>query len=146
MLPIDVIVPRFNPRQWQSVAIERLRADGHDVAVLHQPGSERWPTAANAAFAFEQRLFRRRRPNLGAPLREIQARPASRPAALRLDLAGNAAMSEVPTVGLLFDGSRSDLAAATALAAGRLLVRSLVSWPRPRRQPGAPAPAQRAAQ
>ncbi len=122
MLPIDVIVPRFNPRQWQSVAIERLRADGHDVAVLHQPGSERWPTAANAAFAFEQRLFRRRRPNLGAPLREIQARPASRPAALRLDLAGNAAMSEVPTVGLLFDGSRSDLAAATAVAAGRLPV------------------------
>lgn len=122
MLPIDVIVPRSNPRQWQSVAVERLRADGHDVAVLHQPGSECWPIAANAAFALEQRLFRRRHPNLGAPLREIQARSASRPAALRLDLAGNAATSEVPTVGLLFDGSRSDLAAAIAVAAGRLPV------------------------
>ena len=122
MLPIDVIVPRSNPRQWQGVAIERLRADGHDVAVLHQPGSERWPIAANAALAFEQRLFRRRHPNLGAPLREIQARSANRPAALRLDLAGNAATSAVPTVGLLFDGSRSDLAAAIAVAAGRLPV------------------------
>ncbi|WP_421916849.1 glucosamine inositolphosphorylceramide transferase family protein [Mesorhizobium sp.] len=122
MLSIDVIVPQSNPRHWQNVAIERLKAEGHDVAVLHQPGSESWPTAANAAFAFEQRLFRRRRPNLGAPLREIQARHASRPAALRLDLAGNAALSDVPTVGFLFDGSPSDLAAAKAVAAARLPV------------------------
>ena len=122
MLPIDVIVPQFNSRQWQNVAIERLRADGHDVAVLHQRGSESWPTAANTAFAFEQRLFRRRRPNLAAPLREIQARSGGRPAALRLDLAGNAALSDVPTVGFLFDGSQSDLAAAIAVAAGKLPV------------------------
>lgn len=122
MVSIDVIVPQSAPRRWQELVIERLRADGHDVAVLHQAEAAAWPAAAKLAFAFEQRLFRRKGPGLGAPLDGIEARSGGRPAALRLDLAGNAAPSDVPTVGLLFDGSASDLSAATAVAAGRLPV------------------------
>jgi hypothetical protein len=122
MLPIDVIVPQFAPRRWQEVVIERLRADGHDVAVLHQPEAAGWPAAAKAAFAFERRLFRRHGPGLATALNGILARPGSRPAALRLDLTGNAAPSDVPTIGLLFDGSGSDLSAAITVATGRLPV------------------------
>jgi len=122
MVSIDVIVPQSAPRRWQELVIERLGADGHDVAVLHQPEAAAWPAAAKAAFAFEQRLFRRKGPSLGAPLGKIEARPGGRPAALRLDLAGNAAPSDIPTIGLLFDGSRFDLMAAIAVAAGRLPV------------------------
>ncbi|OHV83216.1 glucosamine inositolphosphorylceramide transferase family protein [Mesorhizobium sp. ORS 3428] len=122
MLAIEVIVPQSAPRRWQQVAIERLQADGHDVAVRHQPGPASWPAAAKAAFQFEQRLFRRRGPNLAAPLPQIQARSGKRPAALRLDLAGDAPPSDVPTIGFLFDGSGADLSAAIAVAAGRLPV------------------------
>ena len=122
MLAIDVIVPQTAPRLWQKIVIEQLQSDGHDVAVLQQPGAAGWPGSTKAAFAFEQRLFRRRRPNLAAALNEIPVQPAGRPAALRLDLAGNAPRSDVPTIGLLFDGSRSDLAVATVVAAGKLPV------------------------
>jgi hypothetical protein len=122
MLAIDVIVPQSAPRLWQKIVIERLRSDGHDVAVLKQSGTAGWPAAAKAAFAFEQRLFRRRRPDLAGALNEILVQPAGRPAALRLDLAGNAPRSDVPTIGLLFDGSPSDLAVATAIAGGKLPV------------------------
>jgi hypothetical protein len=120
MLAIEVIVPQSGPRLWQRLAIERLEADGHDVAVLHRPGTASWPAAARAAFLFEQRLFRRRRPGLAAPLQGIEARAGHRPAALRLDLTGDAALSDVPTIGLLFDGSGADMTAAIAVAAGRL--------------------------
>ncbi|TIT27422.1 MAG: hypothetical protein E5W86_09325, partial [Mesorhizobium sp.] len=112
MVSIDVIVPQIAPRRWQELVIERLRADGHDVAVLHQAEAAAWPAAAKLAFAFEQRLFRRKGPGLGAPLDRIEARSGGLPATLRLDLAGNAAPSDVPTIGLLFDGSASDLSAA----------------------------------
>lgn len=122
MLAIEVIVPQSLPRYWQKVAIERLRADGYDVAVRHQPGSAGWPMAAIAAFAFEQRLFRRHGPRLSTSLAEIPTLPSDRPAVLRVDLAGNAGTSNVPTIRLLFDGCASDLAAATAVAAGRLPV------------------------
>ncbi|RWM30830.1 hypothetical protein [Mesorhizobium sp.] len=122
MLAIEVIVPQSAPRHWQQVAIERLEADGHDVAVLQQPGPASWPASAKAAFQFEQRLFRRRGPLLGSAVQAIQARPGRRPAALRLDLAGDAAPSDVPTIGLRFDGSSADLSAAIAVAAGRLPV------------------------
>ncbi|WP_292491579.1 hypothetical protein [Mesorhizobium sp.] len=122
MLAIEVIIPQSAPRHWQQVAIERLQADGHDVAIAHQPGPAGWPATAKAAFQFEQRLFRRHGPLLGSAVQAIQARPGNRPAALRLDLAGNAPPSDVPTIGLRFDGSSADLSAAIAVAAGRLPV------------------------
>ncbi len=77
MLAIEVIVPQSAPRLWQQVAIERLEADGHDVAVLHHPGTASWPAAARAAFLFEQRLFRRRGPGLAAPLLATALRRAT---------------------------------------------------------------------
>ncbi|UCI07135.1 hypothetical protein [Mesorhizobium sp. B1-1-8] len=122
MLAIEVIVPQSAPRRWQKIAIERLQAEGHDVAVRHQPATAGWPAAATAAFAFERHLFRRGGPLLSAILPEIPAWPGSRPAVLRVDLAGNANAFDVPTIGLLFDGSESDLTAAMTVAAGRLPV------------------------
>lgn len=122
MLPIDIIVPRSAPRRWQGIVIERLQAEGYDVAVLQQLGSPSWPAAVNASFALEGRLFRRTAPGLAAPQSEIPASPRSRVAALRLDLAGDAASSDIPTILLTFDGSRFDLSAALAVAAGKLPV------------------------
>ncbi|OBZ95907.1 hypothetical protein ADU59_10850 [Pararhizobium polonicum] len=122
MLPIDIIVPRSAPRRWQGMVIERLQAEGYDVAVLQQLGSPSWPAAVNAIFALERRLFRRTAPGLSAPQPEIPASPRSRVAALRLDLAGDAAPSDVPTILLTFDGARFDLSAALAVAAGDLPV------------------------
>ncbi|AZO32727.1 hypothetical protein EJ071_12750 [Mesorhizobium sp. M1B.F.Ca.ET.045.04.1.1] len=122
MLAIEVIVPQSAPRRWQQLVIERLEADGHDVAVAHRAGPASWPAPAKAAFQFEQRLFRRPGPLLGSAVQAIQARSGNRPAALRLDLAGDAAPSDVPTIGLWFDGSGADLSAAIAVAAGRLPV------------------------
>lgn len=122
MPPIDVIVPRSAPRYWQEMLIRRLQAEGHDVAVLQQPGSPGWPAAVNVALAFERRLFRRTARYLAAPQTEIPASHRSRVAALRLDLAGDAAPSDVPTIRLTFDGSAFDLSAALAVAAGNLPV------------------------
>lgn len=122
MPPIDIIVPQSGARNWQMVVAERLRAEGYDIAVLHRPGPANWPAAVNAALAFERRIFRRTGPGLAAPTAEIPASPRSRSAALRLDLTGNAAPSNVPTITLAFDGSRCDLSAAVAVAAGKLPV------------------------
>ncbi|WP_428425166.1 glucosamine inositolphosphorylceramide transferase family protein [Pararhizobium sp.] len=122
MLPIDVIVSRSAPRYWQEVVVRRLQAEGHDVAVLQQVGPMGWPPVVNATLALERRLFRRATRHLAAPQPEIPASPRSRVAALRLDLAGNAAPSDVSTIRLTFDGSPFDLSAALAVAAGNLSV------------------------
>lgn len=119
-LAIDVVVPRDRPRFWHAVLIRRLEADGHDVAVVHDPVARPWPGTVNAVLALERSLFRRREGGLASPLENIPARHRSRNPALRLDLAGNATPSDVPTITLRFDGSRFDLSAATAVAGGGL--------------------------
>ncbi|GES49069.1 hypothetical protein Rhsp01_16880 [Rhizobium sp. NBRC 114257] len=100
--------------------IRRLQADGHDIAVSHAAGPEVWPAAVNAALALERTIFRRRDPALAAPLSEIPTSIRIRPAAFRLDLAGNAAPSDIATITLQFDGSRSDLSVPISVAAGAL--------------------------
>lgn len=120
MPSIDIIVPRSAPRMWQEVVIKRLQADGYDIAVLHEPGSAGWPAAVNATLAFERRIFRRGNPGLATPLSEIPMSSRDRHAVLRLDLSGNAAPSNVPTIGLRFDGSPFDVSIAVAVAAGAL--------------------------
>lgn len=120
MLPVDVIVPQTAPRRWQKRVIERLLAEGYDVAVVHQPGTAGWPAVANAAFALERLIFRRNGPSLADPLPEIPARVSDRSAGLRLDLTGEAALSDIPTISIVFDGAGRDFAAATAVAAGEL--------------------------
>ncbi|ASW09242.1 glucosamine inositolphosphorylceramide transferase family protein [Rhizobium sp. 11515TR] len=122
MPSIDIIVPKSAPRRWQEILITRLQAEGHDIAVLHESRSDAWPVAVNAALALERTIFRRRDPALAAPLSEIPTSIRSRPAALRLDLAGNAAPSDIPTMTLRFDGSRSDLSVPISVAAGALPV------------------------
>ncbi|MGY5774659.1 glucosamine inositolphosphorylceramide transferase family protein [Rhizobium sp. LEGMi135b] len=122
MPSIDIIVPKSAPRRWQEVVIGRLQADGYDIAVLQGPPSAAWPAAVNTALALERKIFRRRGPALAAPLSEIPTGIRSNPAALRLDLAGNAAPSDIPTIALRFDGSRSDLSVPRSVAVGRLPV------------------------
>lgn len=120
MPSIDIIVPEFAPRRWQEIVIRRLQADGYDIAILHGSQSAAWPASVNAALALERKIFRRRDPALAAPLSEIPTSIPSRPAAFRLDLAGNAAPSDIPTITLRFDGSRSDLSVPISVAAGAL--------------------------
>ncbi|OED01274.1 MULTISPECIES: hypothetical protein [unclassified Rhizobium] len=120
MPSIDIIVPKSAPRRWQEIVIRRLQADGHDIAVSHAAGSEVWPAAVNVALALERTIFRRRDPALAAPLSEIPTSIRIRPVAFRLDLAGNAAPSNIPTITLRFDGSRSDLSVPISVAAGAL--------------------------
>jgi hypothetical protein len=122
MFSIDVVVPQAAPRLWQEMVIRRLEAEGHDVAVLHDPKAERWPGVVNGILAFERKVFRRGGNALASPCGEIPARPRARIAGLRLDLAGNAAVSETPTITLLFSKARIDLAAASAVAGGGLPV------------------------
>ena len=121
-LAIDVIVPRARPRRWHEVLIRRLVAEGHEIAVTHDPAARPWPAGANLLLAAERSLLRRREAGLAAPLAAIPPRPPMRPADLRLDLAGNAGRADMPTLGLRVDGCPFDLAAATAAALGRLPV------------------------
>lgn len=119
-LSIDVIVPRDRPRRWQEIVIYRLTAEGYDLAILHDPAARPWPASANALLALERAAFRRKEAGLAAPLTAIAQSLCPRSPDLRLDLAGNAAASDVPTIALRFDGARFDLTGATAIAAGRL--------------------------
>ena len=118
-LAIDVVIPERAARGWQKAVIQRLDAQGHDVAVVPERAKP-WPATANAVLALERALFRRRGGALASPLEPIPPRPRRRSAVLRLDLAGNGAPSAVPTIALCFEQSRFDLAAAIAVAAGDL--------------------------
>lgn len=122
MLSIDVVVPQRNPRHWQAQIIHRLEADGCDVAVLHEPSATPWPGAVNTLLSLERRLFRRASRGLASPVAGIPARSQTRPPALRVDLAGNAPPSNIPTITLRFDGANADLAIARAVAMGELPV------------------------
>ncbi|HEV7247015.1 MAG TPA: hypothetical protein VGN93_08510 [Shinella sp.] len=121
-LSIDVIVPERAARGWQKIVIQRLDAEGHDVAVLHDRAVDAWPGTVNAILALERALFRRRGTSLAAPSGPIPARSHERSPALRLDLAGNTSPSPVPTITLRFAHSSFDLAVAQAVAAGDLPV------------------------
>jgi hypothetical protein len=122
MLSIDVVVPQRNPRDWQAQIIRRLEADHCDVAVLHEPSATPWPGAVNTLLSLERRLFRRASRGLASPVTGIPPRSQTRPPALRLDLAGHAASSNVPTITLRFDRANKDLAVARVIAMGELPV------------------------
>nr|WP_298093973.1 hypothetical protein [uncultured Shinella sp.] len=119
-LAIDIIVPREKPRRWHRVLIERLAAEGYDIAVLHDAAAKPWPGTANALLALERVLLRKPANALSAPLDGIPQTLRHRQPDLRLDLAGNAAATDVPTLTLRFDGAGFDFSAATAIARGRL--------------------------
>jgi hypothetical protein len=116
---IEIVVPETGARLWQRLVVERLRAAGHAVGVVHGPGRARWPLTPRAASAFERRLFRRSDPGLMSPTAIAEA-PLAEPAALRLDLTGFAPEGRVPMLRLAFDGSPFDTAIFAATAAGRL--------------------------
>ncbi|MDN5926918.1 MAG: hypothetical protein L0I29_07585 [Hyphomicrobiales bacterium] len=119
MAAIEILVEGSGARLWQKILVERLRAAGHEIGVVHVEGKSEWPLAMRAAAAFERRLFRRSGPGLAAAADIAEAPPAT-PPALRLDLAGTAPLHGVPTLRLAFDGSPSDAAVPAATAAGRL--------------------------
>lgn len=118
MPTIEIVVPETGARLWQKMVVERLRAAGHDTAVLRGPDAK-WPLAARMAVEFERRLFRRAGPGLTSPV-SIEEAPANGPAPLRLDLTGAIPRDGTPTLRLLFDGSLSDSAILAATAVGRL--------------------------
>lgn len=120
LLPIDVIVPRPSPRLWHRVLIERLRAEGHDVAVLGARDRHPWPIPMKAAAAMERRIFRRSGRGLIQAIEELPEKPPIRAAALGIDLTGGTAKLTTPVLHLLFDGSPADAAVMTTLARGRL--------------------------
>ena len=119
-LPIDVIVPRDRPRRWQALVIRRLQAEGHDVAVLHDPAARPWPATAAGLLGLERTLLRKP-DGLAEALERIPEEPRRRTPALRLDLAGNAARGDGPTVALRFNGAVGDFSAAAMVAAGGLV-------------------------
>lgn len=119
-LAIDIIVPRERPRRWHKLMIERLAAQGHDIAVLHDATAKPWPTQVNALLALERAALRKRKTALSAPLDGMWQTHRCRSPALRLDLAGTATPANVPTLALSFDGTACDLSAAAAVATGRL--------------------------
>ena len=122
MPSIDIIVPKAAPRLWQEIVVQRLQADGYDIAVSQDAGSAAWPAILNIALALERRIFRKRGPALVSPASEIPAKVRRESPTLRLDLTGNAAPSPVSTIALRFDGSPLDIAVATAVACGTLPV------------------------
>jgi hypothetical protein len=117
---IDVIVPSPGFRAWQQRVLERLSAGGHDVAIVHGAGASQWPAMIAPVLGWERRLFRRRGGGLATPAPTPAETGHTRRADLRLDLAGSAGPSDVPTLVLLFDGEKSGAAVPLALAAGRL--------------------------
>ncbi len=121
-LAIDVIVPCEKPRRWQHVLIEQLVAEGHDVAVRHDPTARPWPGAAHTLLSLERTLLRKPGKALSAPLDTITQTSRQRPPALRLDLTGNAEPADIPTLTLRFNGATFDLSAAASVAMGRLPV------------------------
>ncbi|MDT2022949.1 hypothetical protein [Methylocella sp. CPCC 101449] len=122
MPAIDVIVPPIAPRGWQKLLIERLQAEGHDVAVLHQPEAARWPLTTTSILALERRLFRRKAFSLAAPTPQIPQALRPRRPSLRLDLTGSAAPTETPTISFTFNGHDLDTSVATTAAAGTMPV------------------------
>ncbi|WP_439624937.1 glucosamine inositolphosphorylceramide transferase family protein [Shinella sp.] len=121
-LTIDVVIPARSPRGWQKIVIQRLDADGHDVAVLHDLAASPWPDTVNAILGLERTLFRRQGTSLAAPSEPIPVRARQRSPVLRLDLAGDGTASSVPTLALRFGQSPFDLAIAPTVAAGELPV------------------------
>ncbi len=119
-LSIDVIIPEHAARGWQKIVIQRLDAEGHDVAILHDRATVAWPGTVNAILALERALFRRRGTSLAAPSGPIPVRSRERSPALRLDLADCTSSSPVPTITLRFAHSPFDLKVAQAVAAGDL--------------------------
>ncbi|MBN9084239.1 MAG: hypothetical protein BGP04_13525 [Rhizobiales bacterium 62-17] len=120
MPAIDVIVPPIAPRGWQKLLIERLQAEGHDVAVQHQTEAAHWPVTTTSILALERRLFRRRAFSLAAPIAPIQQALRARRPQLRLDLTGSVAPTETPTISFKFNGHDLDSSVAAAAAAGTM--------------------------
>ncbi|MFS8046083.1 hypothetical protein [Rhizobium sp. BR 314] len=120
MPSIDIIVPKAAPRMWQKIIVQRLQAAAYDISVSHGAEAAGWPATVNAALRLERRIFRRRDPGLGSRVPEIPVSFRNDAADLRLDLAGNAPSSEIPTITLRFDGSPFDIAVPTAVASGAL--------------------------
>ena len=113
---IEIVTP--DPaRQWHSLLLQRLAADGHALAVT-PVSSVNWPTAMRAALAFERRLIHR-----GELSRSVHLPASSRdlaPPDLVIDLTGAASRS-APTFRIAFNGSLDDAFVPTVLAAGRLV-------------------------
>ena len=120
LLAIDVVIPSAAARGWQLLLVERLQADGHDVAVRHRHERHRWSAAMRTALGIERRLFRRGADGLASARRPLPQTPAGRPAALCIDLCGDEAAATVPVLKVCFDGRPSDASAVAALARRRL--------------------------
>ena len=86
------------------------------MAVRHRREPGGWSPAMRAALAVERRIFRRPPAGLATPVAPVPETSPVRPAALRIDLCGNAAAAPVPTLEVRFDGAPHDANAVVALA------------------------------
>ncbi len=120
-LSIEVVVPAQTPHRWQQVVIQRLDADGHDVAVAYDLSSNKTLTMTGAILAFERRLLSRREAYLAAPVGPIPMRSRSRDPVLRLVLTEDTSHSLIPTITLRCADAPFGVAPlARAVAAGAL--------------------------
>ena len=118
MVAIEIVVGR--PRRWQTLIIERLRRAGHTISIVATRGDS-WSPAIEALLRPETMVFLRGGDALSSPVSlDFPQQPTIGPADLRLDLAGTAASSPVPTLRLLFDGNAAPAAAIATLARGEL--------------------------
>ncbi|MDP1731211.1 MAG: hypothetical protein Q8L54_08565 [Devosia sp.] len=117
MTNIAVVIPAKNPRAWQLLVAERLRAAGHAVSIEHAGPRDRGSMALDAILAIE-------RWRSGQCLASVTAPAAVTPAAaapdLVVDLTGSTSTRAVPVISILFEGSASMSSAARSLVSGRL--------------------------
>lgn len=119
-LSIDVVIPERAQRFWQQKVIQRLDAEGYDVAVGYDRASIEAFSLADTVLALERRVFGRREPSLTAMVQPLPARFRHRAPMLRLVLTDGSSGSDVPTITLRCAGSVLGVNTANAVATGAL--------------------------
>lgn len=120
MSVIDVLVPENAVRRMHVVVADRLRALGHDVALVGAGAQDAGWLALDRLLRFERKALRIRINGLLDLVPGAQLSPARKDVALRLDLAGGDAAVASPVLKPVFSGFSSPAGAALLLLRGQL--------------------------